>query len=209
MLPAHRGKIRLGNLEILNAILYVLENGCKWRSLPKGYGPWHTVYARMDRRPSPECWIALSICCADKTCWTCIIPFERCKVHGISRFIKSERKAFRSLPSIKIRPCTMCGSRAGYKSCGRTWSAAAINHQDPHAYIRKLRSSPAEYSLGCCPYLNTRKVRGPISSSFRPSTRNIHPSRRPATYISGLALMYSSMRCSRVSPAWPAGLWSR
>ncbi len=47
--PPHRGKLRLSNLEALNAILYVLENGCKWRSLPKSYGPWHTVYTRMNR----------------------------------------------------------------------------------------------------------------------------------------------------------------
>ena len=47
--PPHRGTIRLSNLEVLNAILYVLENGCKWRSLPKSYGPWHTVYTRMNR----------------------------------------------------------------------------------------------------------------------------------------------------------------
>jgi transposase len=44
---AHRGTVRLGNLEVLN--LYVLENGCKWRSLPKSYGPWHTLYTRMNR----------------------------------------------------------------------------------------------------------------------------------------------------------------
>lgn len=47
--PVHRGKIHLSNLEVLNAILYVLENGCKWRSLPKSYGPWHTIYTRMNR----------------------------------------------------------------------------------------------------------------------------------------------------------------
>ena len=32
-----------------NAILYVTENGCKWRALPKSYGNWHTVYVRMNR----------------------------------------------------------------------------------------------------------------------------------------------------------------
>jgi transposase len=34
---------------VLNVILYVAENGCKWRSLPKYFGPWHTVYTRMSR----------------------------------------------------------------------------------------------------------------------------------------------------------------
>ena len=57
---AHRGTVRLGNLEVLN--LYVLENGCKWRSLPKSYGPWHTLYTRMNRWQSQGVWIVCSIC---------------------------------------------------------------------------------------------------------------------------------------------------
>ena len=30
-LPRHRGNVRLTNLAVLNAILYVAEHGCKWR----------------------------------------------------------------------------------------------------------------------------------------------------------------------------------
>lgn len=45
--PKHRGSLRYGNLEVLNAILYIAENGAKWRRLPKEYGHWHTVYTRM------------------------------------------------------------------------------------------------------------------------------------------------------------------
>ena len=37
------------NLEVLNAILYVLENGRKWRAMPETCGNWHTVYVRMNR----------------------------------------------------------------------------------------------------------------------------------------------------------------
>jgi transposase len=37
------------NLQFLNALLYVAEQGCKWRGLPKRFGPWHTVYTRMNR----------------------------------------------------------------------------------------------------------------------------------------------------------------
>jgi transposase len=33
----------------LNAILYVAEQGCKWRGLPKRFGNWHTIYTRMNR----------------------------------------------------------------------------------------------------------------------------------------------------------------
>jgi transposase len=39
----------LSNLQVLNAILYVAEHGCKWRGLPKRFGNWHTIYTRMSR----------------------------------------------------------------------------------------------------------------------------------------------------------------
>ncbi|MCU1260188.1 MAG: putative transposase [Bryobacterales bacterium] len=44
-----RGNVSLTNLQMLNAILYVAEHGCKWRGLPKGFGRWHTIYMRMNR----------------------------------------------------------------------------------------------------------------------------------------------------------------
>ena len=48
-LPLQRGNVRLSNLEVLNAILYVAEHGCKWRGLPARFGNWHTLYTRMNR----------------------------------------------------------------------------------------------------------------------------------------------------------------
>ena len=48
-LPVQRGNVRLSNLQVLNAILYVAEQGCQWRGLPEHFGPWHTVYTRMMR----------------------------------------------------------------------------------------------------------------------------------------------------------------
>jgi len=48
-LPMQRGNVRLTNLQVLNAILYVAEQGCKWRGLPKRFGRWHTIYTRMNR----------------------------------------------------------------------------------------------------------------------------------------------------------------
>src|SRR5882724_6595485 len=48
-LPVQRGNVRLSNLLILNAILYVAEHGCKWRGLPQRFGRWHTIYMRMSR----------------------------------------------------------------------------------------------------------------------------------------------------------------
>ena len=48
-LPRQRGNVSLSNLRVLNAILYVAEQGCKWRGLPKRFGNWHTIYTRMNR----------------------------------------------------------------------------------------------------------------------------------------------------------------
>lgn len=48
-LPVQRGNVRLSNLTVLNAILYVAEHGCKWRGLPPRFGNWHTLYTRMNR----------------------------------------------------------------------------------------------------------------------------------------------------------------
>jgi transposase len=48
-LPVQRGNVSLSNLDVLNAILYVAEHGCKWRGLPKRFGNWHTIYTRMNR----------------------------------------------------------------------------------------------------------------------------------------------------------------
>ncbi len=36
-------------LDFLNAALYIIENGCKWRALPKEFGNWHTIYTRLNR----------------------------------------------------------------------------------------------------------------------------------------------------------------
>ena len=48
-LPRQRGNVRVGNFVLLNALLYTLEHGCKWRGLPDGFGPWHTIYTRLNR----------------------------------------------------------------------------------------------------------------------------------------------------------------
>ena len=48
-MPRQRGNVRINNIRLINAILYITENGCKWRALPKSYGNWHTIYVRMNR----------------------------------------------------------------------------------------------------------------------------------------------------------------
>jgi transposase len=49
ILPRQRGNVSMANLNVLNAILYVAEQGCKWRGLPLRFGNWHTIYTRMNR----------------------------------------------------------------------------------------------------------------------------------------------------------------
>ena len=48
-LPRQRGNVGMTNLQLLNALLYVVEHGCKWRGLPKHFGNWHAIYTRMNR----------------------------------------------------------------------------------------------------------------------------------------------------------------
>ena len=48
-LPLERGNVKIERLKFLNAILFMAENGCKWRRLPKEFGPWSTIYKRLNR----------------------------------------------------------------------------------------------------------------------------------------------------------------
>jgi len=49
LLPVQRGNVKITNYTLLSALIYRLENGCKWRDLPKTFGNWHTIYVRLDR----------------------------------------------------------------------------------------------------------------------------------------------------------------
>jgi transposase len=54
-LPVQRGNVRISNLTMINAVLYVAENGCKWRALPTSFGNWHTIYTRLRRWTEAGC----------------------------------------------------------------------------------------------------------------------------------------------------------
>jgi transposase len=86
-LPVQRGNVSLSNLQVLNAVLYVAEQGCKWRGLPKRFGRWHTVYMRMSR------WSKAGV--LDRV-------FEKLQVEQIVR-IKLEAVSLDST-SIKVHP---------------------------------------------------------------------------------------------------------
>ena len=47
--PVQRGNVTISNYDFINAILYIAENGCKWRALPKEYGKWNSIYRRFNR----------------------------------------------------------------------------------------------------------------------------------------------------------------
>ncbi len=49
LLPRQRGNVSLDSFNVINAILFVAANGCKWRALPDRFGRWHSIYTRMSR----------------------------------------------------------------------------------------------------------------------------------------------------------------
>ena len=65
--PVQLGNVSIPNLQVLNAILYVNEHGCKWRGLPERFGNWHTVYTRRTAGPKAACWIRFLPPCRRKT----------------------------------------------------------------------------------------------------------------------------------------------
>ena len=48
-MPIARKPAKISNYKFMCAMLYIIENGCKWRALPKKYGNWHTIYMRFSR----------------------------------------------------------------------------------------------------------------------------------------------------------------
>ena len=61
ILPRQRGNVSMSNLTVLNAILYVAEQGCKWRGLPQRFGNWHTIYTRMNRWRAWQYGLAIAL----------------------------------------------------------------------------------------------------------------------------------------------------
>ncbi len=47
--PVQRGNVKTENRDFINAILYITENGCKWRALPSEFGKWQTIYKKFNR----------------------------------------------------------------------------------------------------------------------------------------------------------------
>jgi transposase len=50
LFPKQRGNVKVDNSRFPGTIIYICENGCKWRALPGTFGPRHTIYVRINRR---------------------------------------------------------------------------------------------------------------------------------------------------------------
>lgn len=48
LIPKQRKKSTISNYDFVCALLYIIENGCKQRALPKEFGDWHTIYVRFN-----------------------------------------------------------------------------------------------------------------------------------------------------------------
>ena len=49
LMPTARKKPTVSNDQFMCALLYIIENGCKWRTLLEKYVKWHTIYMRFSR----------------------------------------------------------------------------------------------------------------------------------------------------------------
>lgn len=112
-LPRQRGNVSLTNLQVLNAILYVAEHGCKWRGLPKRLGNWHTIYTRMSR------WAKSGV--LDRT-------FEQLQQAQVVR-IKIEAVSLDST-SVKVHP-DGTGAPKKKRSASYRQIPWRLEHQDP------------------------------------------------------------------------------
>ena len=56
LLPTPRGNVKIHHRAVIDACLYMLKEGCTWRSLPARYGHWHTIYTRWNRWSKKGVW---------------------------------------------------------------------------------------------------------------------------------------------------------
>ena len=131
----------LSNLQVLNAVLYVAEQGCKWCGLPKRFGRWHTVYMRMSR------WSKAGV--LDRV-------FEKLQVEQIVR-IKLEDVSLDST-SIKVHPD---GTGALKKrTTGHRQEPRRMEHQSAYG----CRGCPNGHSLRPVAWQRARCSRRPRAS---------------------------------------------
>jgi transposase len=50
------GRSAKDNRRFIEAVLWIGENGCKWRSLPEEFGNWNSVFQRFKRWANKGVW---------------------------------------------------------------------------------------------------------------------------------------------------------
>ena len=102
LFPVQRGNVMYRNLDVLNALLHVMVNGCTWRGLSKEFGCWHTIYI-----PLPH-HFAFNLTYVR---WTALTPATNCSRNliwtwytRISRWMKADviTRIFTALQQKKI-----------------------------------------------------------------------------------------------------------
>ena len=114
-LPVQRGNVRIPNIAIINAVLYVLENGCKRRALPERFGKWQTVYARF-RRWSRSCSPRFETCmrpAGTRSASASTALASRCIPTAPERRRRTGRKALASRAADGTRRSTWAPQAAG------------------------------------------------------------------------------------------------
>jgi len=48
-MPAQRRKSNIDNYTFFCSMLYIIENGCKWRAMLSKFDNWHTIYTKFNR----------------------------------------------------------------------------------------------------------------------------------------------------------------
>ncbi len=49
LMPIARKPAKISNYKFMCAMVYIIDNDCKWRTLPKKYEKWYTAYMRFSR----------------------------------------------------------------------------------------------------------------------------------------------------------------
>ncbi|NBP06830.1 MAG: transposase [Bacteroidetes bacterium] len=67
VLPEPKGRHSKNDRNFIEAVLWIQKNGAPWRSLPKGFGSWKTIYNRFRRWQLLGYWEEILRRCQKKT----------------------------------------------------------------------------------------------------------------------------------------------
>ena len=48
-MPIAKKTAKISSYKFMRAMLYIIENGCKWMAVQKKYGKWLTIYMKFNR----------------------------------------------------------------------------------------------------------------------------------------------------------------